>query len=430
MSDNGSVEPEEQPTPEKTISIDNVIDSFLHRILDIETCAETFIPIAAKDYNENASRLASELESNTSLLDPSSGKDEQLLGMRYLRRSIRELERHNNSQPVKILETSLFISLFSAFDKYIGDLVLALYSLEPKLYKNIGREVPLSEILSYDSIEELREVVLHKESETIRRKSYAEQFSEFEGRFGLKLTQFESWSKFIEMSQRRNLFTHCDGVVSKQYLDVCKTVNFDFDSAPDIGDQLEIGNEYLFESCRIVSEVAVMLGHTLWRKTSPSNIEAADSSLNSLIFDFLHMEDWKKSISLSKFAQKLPKISTDKMERMFCVNYAIALNAIDKHSAAKNVLDKKDWTATTYDFRLAHAVVYKNYEEAGSLMQRIGKTGELVTEMAYHDWPLFKEFRERPEFFENYEAVFGYKYSSKLSSIAEEKSTEISEAEA
>jgi hypothetical protein len=117
------------------------------------------------------------------------------------------------------------------------------------------------------------------------------------------------------------------------------------------------------------------------------------------------------------------------MERMLSINYSIALKAIGKNSAAKKVLDKKDWSATTYDFRLAYAVICEDYTEAGKLMCRIGKEGELVTEMAYLDWPLFREFRERSEFFENYEKVFGYKYSSKLSSIADKKDAELAGSE-
>ncbi|GAA63859.1 hypothetical protein P20311_1649 [Pseudoalteromonas sp. BSi20311] len=112
---------------------------------------------------------------------------------------------------------------------------------------------------------------------------------------------------------------------------------------------------------------------------------------------------------------------------MFSINYSIALKAIGENSAAKKVLDTKDWTATTYDFRLAYAVICDDFEEAGNLMCRIGKEGDLVSEMAYHDWPLFRDFRESTEFFENYEKVFGYKYSSKLNSIVDKKDSEISE---
>ncbi|MEQ2355831.1 hypothetical protein [Pseudoalteromonas piscicida] len=405
-------------------SISDVINNFLHRVMDVEDCAREFISTARKNFNSNADRLKEELTECQTLIEGETDQEKKLAVVREIRRCIREIDRHNNSAPADILEKSLFISLFSSFDKYIGDLIAVLYKRNPELYKNLAREIPLNEVLQYNSIEELRAVVLDKEIETIRRKSYSFQFSDLEKRFSITLKKFDRWTDFIEASQRRNLFTHCDGVVSKQYIEACNSVNYKFKETPEVGSQLEIGSSYFYETCDMLTEVAVMLGQTLWRKLEPEDLDSADTNLSRLIFDFLHMEEWKKSISLSIFALDLPKISDDQMERIFTVNYAIALKAIDKSSAAKKVLDRKDWSACSFDFRLAHSVICDEYEKAGELMNRLGKEGELITEMAYHDWPLFRDFRDRPEFFENYEKVYGYKYSSKLKLLAEEKKSE------
>ncbi|MBH0029141.1 hypothetical protein I6F53_19490 [Pseudoalteromonas sp. SWN29] len=421
------VEEDKHQEDEVFFSVDVVINNFIHRVLDIEDCASNFITLAVSNYQANAERLKLELAECQDLLKSEEEQEKKLIAVRRFRQCDREVERHNNSNPVEVLEKSLFISLFSAFDKYIGDLIAVIYSINPELYKNINREIQLSEALTYNSIEELREVILDKEIETIKRKSYIEQFNDLEKRFSIKLTKFEAWPVFIEMSQRRNLFTHCDGIVSKQYLDICKSVGYKSKNIPSVGEQLKIGGEYFYHSCHIMVQVAVMLGQTLWRKTSPGCISEIDESLNSLIFDFLHTEDWGKSITLCKYAKDLPKISDDLMERMFSINYSIALKAIGENSAAKKVLDTKDWTATTYDFRLAYAVICDDFEEAGNLMCRIGKEGDLISEMAYHDWPLFRDFRESTEFFESYEKVFGYKYTSKLNSIVGKKDSEISE---
>ena len=164
-------------------------------------------------------------------------------------------------------------------------------------------------------------------------------------------------------------------------------------------------------------------------KTLPKEIESSDRHLSLLIFNFLHMEHWGNAISLSKFALALPRISTNVMERIYSVNYAIALKAIDKNSAAKNTLDKRDWSATTYDFKLAYAVLTDNYKDAKELMIKLGKEGELISELSYHDWPLFREFRDSDEFFCGYENVYGYKYSTKLIKIAEDKKSDVDEVE-
>ena len=295
------------------------------------------------------------------------------------------------------------------------------------MYKSLNRDMPLSEILNYASINDLKEMVLDKEVETLRRKSYVEQFGEFENRFGLPLTKFDSWPVFVEMGQRRNLFTHCDGIVSKQYLQICKDNNCKLDKDIQPGDQLKIGGKYFFKACTVATEVATMLGQTLWRKIIPDDLEKADISLNRLIFDFLQDESWQNAISLSKFALGLPRVSKDIYKRMYAINYAIALKAIGEISAARSVLQKFDWSATIYDFRLAYEVLVGDLDVAADLMKRLGVDGEFINELSYHDWPLFRDFRGTEQFFDSYESVFGYKYSSKLAEIVEEKIMSVDE---
>lgn len=417
-------------TEEKELSeVIDVIDTFLHGILDIEDCAKEYISAAANSYNDNTKKLKNDIERHQKTLEEEKDDSLIVLTIKELRKSIREIGRHAKSSLVSTLEKSLFISLFSVFDKFVGDLIAILYSKKTALYKNISKELSLSEALKYESMKELRQVFLDKEIETIRRKSYLDQFKDLENKFSVKLTKFEEWKYFIEISQRRNLFTHCDGVISKQYLDVCKEVGLNFKDNIKSGNQLKIGAKYMFQSCRLIAQVGIMLGQTLWRKTVEDELEVADSHLNRIVFDYLHMEHWGNAISVSKFAQGLPKTSSDEIDRIFSVNLAIALNAIDKPKEAIAILDKKDWSATTFDFKLAYAILTYDYAEAEVIMCKLGKTGELIVELSYHDWPLFKEFRESIEFFRGYEKVYGYKYSSKLHEIAESKINEVEESE-
>lgn len=417
---------EKEPSSDESSLIESqnqicsAIDNFVHRILDIEDCARQFITAANDSYNNKSNELKNKIEECQKLMEGSSEHTTKIVVMRDLRETIRQIDRHNMSSPVETLEKSLFVNLFSAYDKFVGDIISVLYAKQPNLYKNINKQICLSEVLKFESMEELREAMLDKEIETLRRGSYVEQFKELELKFSLKLTKFEHWPNFIEAAQRRNLFTHCDGIVTKQYVTACTEAGYNFPKPVEIGDQLKIGAKYFFESCRIVTEVGAMLGHTLWRKCLPDDLEAADKHLHTLIFDYLHMEHFPNAILLSKFALNLPKISNDQMDRINTVNYAIALRGIGEKQASKNILDKKDWSASIYDFKLAYAVLTDDYAEAEKLMIKIGPKSDMLIEMSYHDWPLFKEFRESPEFFSGYEKVYGYKYATKLTSLAKE----------
>ena len=407
------------------VSVGEVIDIFLHRIKDIEECASEYIPEAAKRYNNKTKHLSSKIKDILDELKMQDNNSDRIISHKKLINTSRNIKRHIGSSPVETLEKSLFVSLFSSFDKFIGDLIEVLFRKEPRLYSSINKEIKISEVLKYSSIQELRQSFLDKEIETIRRKSYQEQFKSLENQFDIKLTKFKQWPSFIERSQRRNLFTHCDGIVSKQYIDICKEVNFEFEKEINIGEQLEVGTEYLFQSCMVVAQVGIMLGQTLWRKVISTEIDKADSHLNSTIYEFLHEEEWSNAIIIGNFAQSLPNNSSESIKTIFLINHAIALNAIDKKGEAKKLLDTRDWSATLLDFKLAYAVINYDYDEAQKIMIRIGKKGEFVSELPYHDFPLFREFRESDQFFDGYKTVYGYQYLYKVQELAEETKIEV-----
>ncbi|MBV4469312.1 hypothetical protein [Pseudomonas siliginis] len=412
----GGIEVEIEGPPLHLIA--SALSRFVHKVHDIEESAKNCIPQARKAYIRRAKELQSTFLSAQEVLDSDCSAEEKLVAARNLRTMLRLAKRLSNDATIVTLERSLFIGLFTCFDKFVGELMEGVYSIRSDLFKGVGAQFSVCDVLEYPSLDEFKSAVLEKEIETVRRKSYGEQFKEFERRFGFEtLTKFDSWPAFIEASQRRNLFTHCDGVISQQYLKVCIEAGYKPAKEDVVGSQLEIGAKYFYQTCHLVMEVGVMLGHTIWRKMLPDERRQADSELNSLIYDYLHLGQYHKAAALCRFAQKMPKISEDLMDRMFTLNHAIAVRQMNGAAAAKKILEKKDWSAVIYDFRLARAVLVEDYISAKEYMLKIGKAGEIVVEEAYHDWPLFKDFRETPEFLEGYEEVFGYKYLSKLSEI-------------
>ena len=118
---------------EELYGIGEVIDIFLHRIMDIQECASEYIPEAAQKYNEKADELFHEYENIISTLETVESKENKVVSEKALRKAFRKIKRHIGSSPVETLEKSLFVSLFSSFDKFIGDLVEVLFRKEPKL---------------------------------------------------------------------------------------------------------------------------------------------------------------------------------------------------------------------------------------------------------------------------------------------------------
>jgi hypothetical protein len=321
----------------------------------------------------------------------------------------RELEQLKGNRAPEVITKSLFMQMFSELDAFTGKLLKIVYLKNDDLLKGISREISLADLLLHRDIDSVKRAMLDKEIDTFRRDSYVEQFANLERKFGLSLRKFKEWGEFVELSQRRNLFTHNGGVVSDQYLIVCDKEGFKFDKRPQIGDALKIDYKYFGRALRIISKVGVMLAYTLWRKVFPVEAKEFHDSLNDLIFTALTQQRWRFAHELGEFAlsDAIKKDISEISLRIRVVNISIGLKFAQNDSEAKTLINSLDWTASYRDFKLATAVLAENYTEATKLMISIGKVGEIVDQTAYHTWPLFTKFRERPEFYETYHKIYG-----------------------
>lgn len=330
--------------------------------------------------------------------------------------ALNEYKRLRESKMPTIVERSLFIGLFSEFDAFIGNLLKIIYEKQPELLKSVKREVTLAELLEFDTLDAAKKDILDKEVDSFRRESYVEQFSLLENKFGIKtLKKFPEWQEFVEIGQRRNLMTHNEGIVSEQYLSVCKREGCQLDPKIVAGERLTVGADYYFNACYVLSLVAFMLVYTLWRKVLPAEADIANENIHTAVYDMLCTKRWRLAARMGEFSlsPEMQKGADDLNLRMRNINLAIAYKRINKFEEALRILKSCDWTASVRDFKLAVAVLENQYEAAAALMRQIGKTGELVHQGAYHDWPLFFEFRERDEFLNAYLDVYGHNYHTK-----------------
>lgn len=403
------------------------INYCVHKVLDIQQCAEQFIPAAWKYHNSKADEIEAIFEETDKILNSATTKQEEIQAASLISKAIMESKRLSTSDLAETLEKSLYINLFSILDKFTGDLLTELFNRKQDLYKTIQREFKLSELIEANTIEDIKKLALEKEIETLKRKSYTEQFKELESRFNISLTKFKSWPAFIEAAQKRNLLVHCDGIISEQYIKACEAVEFKHKKQPKIGEKAELGPNIFIPTTWIIIEIITMLGQTLWRKLIPEEIEDADNHLHRIIYDFLEMEKWEGSIKLSKFAINLPKHSSDQINKINTINYAIALKQINQPDAAKNIINKIDWSSSIYDFRVAHAIINDDFTQAKIFMLKVGKQSELINEESYHTWPLFREFRYSDEFTDAYQEIYGYPYISKATELSEISKVELQE---
>ncbi|WP_141213174.1 hypothetical protein [Janthinobacterium sp. PC23-8] len=334
--------------------------------------------------------------------------------------AVKNIDDLINSKAVEVLARSLFMQMFCEFDAFTGLLLKAVYGRNSELLKGISREISLSDLLAYPDIDAVKQAMLDKEIETFRRDSYVEQFAQLEKKFNLTLRKFSEWPEFVELSQRRNIFTHNDGMINDQYISVCTRESYVFVAKPEVGQVLEMNFEYFARATQVMSKLGYMLCHTLWSKIFPGEANDLHSSLNNSLYSCLEDKRWKTAAELGEFSLSEPmkKNISDIDLRIRVINVSIALKFSDRFDDARKILNSIDWTATYRDFKLALHVLNDRFDEAVELMKSIGKNGEIIDQHSYHAWPLFHKFKERPEFYATYESIYGDTYFSVVPSTA------------
>lgn len=331
-------------------------------------------------------------------------------------------DRLQEDKSLPLLLRSLFIQVFCEFDAFMGRLLKQIYLQNPDLLKGISREISLVDLLEYEDIESASRAMLEKEIETFRRDSYIEQFAQLEKKFSLTLRKFPEWPQLVELSQRRNLLVHNDGVVNDQYVSICRREGCQLNSDVKVGIQLSVLPADIAHVLRILSKVGYMLSHTLWSKVFPKEVDDVQRSLNDILYECLEDKRWRIAAGLGDFAlsEAMKKRASEIDLKVRIINTAIAMKFAGEEAAAQDLLSSQDWSASYRDFKLALLVLQDKFEEAIALMRQIGKSGEMLDQHAYHAWPLFEKFREREEFYAVYQEIYGEPYQSEANDLTAE----------
>ena len=323
----------------------------------------------------------------------------------HYRKLIRDQEGVNR---VTVLLPEIFlVALVSQYDAFLGGLVRALMRIRPEIAKGSSTSLTFAELAAFDSMDAAREFVIADEIEQLLRKSHAQQFTWLRDKFNISLiSDLPEWPGFIELTERRNLFVHTRGVVSSQYLRVCREHGVEHAEERKLGQKLYVDSGYFGHAHRCVLAIGVMLGHTLWRKILPDCRDEADEHLGAVGYDLLVTRRYKAAARLLDFACGMRQFKSEEYRRRIVVNRAQAYKWMDEHQKCTEIMAGEDWSASGDAFQLAEAVLRDDVENAVRVMRRLGDTHEIVVKQSYREWPLFREIRKEELFRTTFEAIF------------------------
>ncbi|OHB57240.1 MAG: hypothetical protein A2Y12_16750 [Planctomycetes bacterium GWF2_42_9] len=311
----------------------------------------------------------------------------------------------------RILPQNSIINLIISFDVLIGSLAKNVYYCRPEILDGSDKSLKFSELVKFGDLNKAREYVIEKEIDLILRGGHDEQIEWFEKYMNnnFNFRKFVSWSNFIEICERRNLFVHSNGNISDQYIRVCKENDVALPQTFKKGDILTVDRKYFLNSCDTILELGNKLGFILWKKFLP--LGGHEYFFNCLAVELIKCGNYNLAMNYLDFMMGLKPEPSGQNLLMMKINKAQCLKWQKKEEEAKQIFESIDWSPLSTEYKLVHCVLLDDYLNAIKLMQIVGKNSDLVNEYAYREWPIFKEFRKQDMFIKTFNEIYQKPYT-------------------
>lgn len=335
-------------------------------------------------------------------------------------RRLRELD-----QGMVVLPAAVLMGLVSTFDSGIMDAVRLMISLRPEKFENSAKSLPVREILQMENFEDVRQRIIDDEIDALMRGGHEDQVEYIEKSFDLKIRDnYDRWSQFIEVFERRNLAAHGDLIVNRRYIQNLKRNGADVSDVSE-GQRLQLDSSYLKRSADILMEFGMLLVFVLWRKARPKEAAAAYDRLSDEAYELIRDGRTGVAAQLLHFAlnQQNANIS-DLRKKTMTINLSNALMKEGRESEGIAVLDGTDWSACASEFRLCEASLRQDVDNFVSLME---PAAAAVTKQDFRDWPVFDWVRHDAKVKAKFSEMFGEPFISDDSAQFEEIALKLGE---
>lgn len=314
----------------------------------------------------------------------------------------------------QLIPPSYIVTLVSLYDTFLAGFVRCIYSLKESLILESNISFSFRDIAEYSSIKEVKKNVIGNTIDKLFRDSHTEQIDWIEKAIGVKtLKHFSGWASFVELTERRNLFVHSDGMVSSQYLKECKKCNYNTDGI-EVGSKLFADDSYFEDSYKLLYEMSIMMTQILLNKlyigVYTNDTGVRDKILIGNIYELISDKLYDVAINVSMFARNEKNFKRNNKDRTYIeLNLAQAYKWSGQNDKCLAVLRDLDTSAMNLDLQIPKKVLEENYDEVYPMMQSLGSSSDILTKEAYREWPIFKDIRKQEKFKNVFEMVFAEK---------------------
>lgn len=326
-----------------------------------------------------------------------------------------EAEKSKNA--IKVLPRSLLISMVSQFDIFIASLIKEILNRYPGIISS-EKKLSVGELKNFKNKNEIIEYFIEKEIDSVLYDNHISHIEWIENKNGIELKKYlgEELSDFIELTERRNLFVHADGIINYHYLDLCKKNKIKLSKNHKKGVSLYVEPNY-FDNCySCLYSISTKITYILWKKLSSDDVDSEKLNTffnNEICIKLIQEKNYELASSILKFIIDNFKEKTSELfVRIFTINYSLSKKLNDKNNEALKIIESMDWSASNDDLKLAVSIIKGDHEESLRLMEKIGKSGNYIDKESYKSDPLFIPIMKLDKFRKLYKKIFKEEYLS------------------
>ena len=206
-------------------SFRSVIYNYFNEIATLETTMPVSTEVFSALELENYKHFGDYLKRNCKIEDVVNGEsfrytvpEHELTRYQKYQSRLLELKTANT-----IIPRMYIVTLLCQYDAHVGNLISLVLHNTPSILNSSERILNFEQLSMFDTIEKAKEYLIDKEIESVLRCSHDDHISWFEKKLKINLRSDKGLLEhFFELTERRNIFTHNNGIVNDSYISNCK----------------------------------------------------------------------------------------------------------------------------------------------------------------------------------------------------------------
>lgn len=310
------------------------------------------------------------------------------------------------------VQSAIFVGMITVFDEALAKLIRNALVHVPELMNSFGSQISYKDIVAAGNFEELRATIVSQTVDELMWRGRDEQIAWIEKAITkTKISDvIPSYDKFIEITERRNIYVHNSGIVNDVYLSKVPKSAFDGGIAPLKGDRLKLQSSYFLDAADVLIESFVVISQSVVRKlmrnATEDQKENIDTEFNQSIYLQLESGRFESAARLARSMLSNSFKVSDLVSKMGAINLAIARKKVSDKAGVDAVIKSVDWSSSRNEFHVCIEAIRENESEVCRLIETL-KGSDFIGPHAYFEWPAFDWMRSKPAFWEKLQEVYG-----------------------